>query len=213
MENRILLLLPGFRFQPTDEELVVHYLWPKVQSIPLPYPIPEADVSSSDPWSLLGASHEERYFLSPVETKHLNGKRTNRTAPSGHWKPRGVDKQVVDYENNHVATKKTFVFYRSKPGNVSKTDWFMHEYKLATPVQGVQNWVICRVFLKKKARKDDVDNGEVVEEVVNKGSIFYVSRDFDMNLDGGSSSASSGSSVVTDADDDEDEDEINSKDC
>ncbi|KAM0002843.1 putative transcription factor NAM family [Helianthus debilis subsp. tardiflorus] len=136
MENRKPQLLPGFRFQPTDEELVVHYLKPKIQSLPLPnYPITEADVCGSDPWNLLGDSEEERYFFSTVETKYPNGKRINRTAPSGHWKPTSLDKQVVDSQNKHVGTKKTFVFHRSKSANGSKIDWLMHEYKLANPIQ------------------------------------------------------------------------------
>ncbi|KAF5754177.1 putative transcription factor NAM family [Helianthus annuus] len=189
--NDFLQMNPGFRFEPTDQEIMVHYLQPKIQSLPLPYPIPEADVCGSDPWNLPGDSQEERYFLCPVETKHPNGTRTNRTTPSGRWKPTNASKQVVDSENKHLGTKKTFVFYMSKPG--SKTDWFMHEYKIANPIQGVQNWMICRVFLKNKVR--------------NTGAVFYVPRDFDLNLDGGDSS-STGFSGVTVADD---EDEINSK--
>ncbi|KAM0059479.1 putative transcription factor NAM family [Helianthus debilis subsp. tardiflorus] len=199
MENRKPQLLPGFRFQPTDEELVVHYLKPKIQSLPLPnYPITEADVCGSDPWNLLGDSEEERYFFSTVETKYPNGKRINRTAPSGHWKPTSLDKQVVDSQNKHVGTKKTFVFHRSKSANGSKIDWLMHEYKLANPIQGVQNWMICRLFTKKRAKKDTMEDVEMVL-VRNTGTIFYVPRNFDLNLDGGGS-PSTGSSGVTDED-------------
>ena len=45
----------GFRFHPTDEELVVHYLKRKASSLPLPASvIPEFDVFETDPWSLPG---------------------------------------------------------------------------------------------------------------------------------------------------------------
>lgn len=48
-------LPPGFRFHPTDEELVVHYLKRKVQSTSLPVSIiAEVDLYKFDPWELPG---------------------------------------------------------------------------------------------------------------------------------------------------------------
>ena len=50
-----LKLPPGFRFHPTDEELVFQYLKRKVFSCPLPAPIiSEVDVGKSDPWDFPG---------------------------------------------------------------------------------------------------------------------------------------------------------------
>jgi len=58
VKNGELRLPPGFRFHPTDEELVVQYLKRKVFSFPLPASvIPEVDVCKSDPWDLPGAYH------------------------------------------------------------------------------------------------------------------------------------------------------------
>lgn len=50
-------LPPGFRFHPTDEELVVYYLCRKVarQQVPVPI-IAEVDLYKFDPWDLPGAS-------------------------------------------------------------------------------------------------------------------------------------------------------------
>lgn len=46
-------LPPGFRFHPTDEELVVHYLKRKAASAPLPVTIiAEIDLYKFDPWEL-----------------------------------------------------------------------------------------------------------------------------------------------------------------
>lgn len=48
-------LPPGFRFHPTDEELVVHYLKKKTISAPLPVAIiAEVDLYKFDPWELPG---------------------------------------------------------------------------------------------------------------------------------------------------------------
>lgn len=44
---------PGFRFHPTDEELIVHYLQNKVTSSPLPASvIAEIDLYKYNPWEL-----------------------------------------------------------------------------------------------------------------------------------------------------------------
>lgn len=48
-------LPPGFRFHPTDEELVNHYLCKKCASMPLSVPIiREIDLYKYDPWQLPG---------------------------------------------------------------------------------------------------------------------------------------------------------------
>lgn len=50
-------LPPGFRFQPTDEELVFRYLKCKVFSFPLPASIiPDVNLCKYDPWDLPGWS-------------------------------------------------------------------------------------------------------------------------------------------------------------
>lgn len=64
MKNGVLRLPPGFRFHPTDEELVVQYLKRKVYDCPLPASIiPEVDVCKSDPWDLPGNFSSLEYSL------------------------------------------------------------------------------------------------------------------------------------------------------
>jgi No apical meristem (NAM) protein len=58
-------LPPGFRFHPTDEELVVHYLCPKVDGKTLPVLIiAEVDLYKFDPWDLPGARFSLNFFSS-----------------------------------------------------------------------------------------------------------------------------------------------------
>lgn len=57
VKNGVLRLPPGFRFHPTDEELVFQYLKRKIFACPLPASIiPDFDVCKSDPWDLPGNS-------------------------------------------------------------------------------------------------------------------------------------------------------------
>lgn len=48
-------LPPGFRFHPTDEELILHYLRNRSAAIPCPVDIiAEVDIYKFDPWELPG---------------------------------------------------------------------------------------------------------------------------------------------------------------
>lgn len=61
IRNGIVRLPPGFRFHPTDEELVVQYLKRKAFSCPLPAAvIPEINLYDFDPWDLPG--NNNTYF-------------------------------------------------------------------------------------------------------------------------------------------------------
>jgi hypothetical protein len=156
-KNGEVRLPPGFRFHPTDEELVVQYLKRKVFSLPLPASIiPQVDLCKSDPWDLPGDLEQERYFFSTKEAKYPNGNRSNRATNSGYWKATGLDKQISKSSATQlvVGMKKTLVFYTGKPPHGSRTDWIMHEYRLtpshySNPIN--ENWVLCRIFLKRRA--------------------------------------------------------------
>ncbi|RRT39936.1 hypothetical protein B296_00014902 [Ensete ventricosum] len=59
-----LRLPPGFRFHPTDEDLVVQYLKRKVFSCPLPASIiPEIDLGKYNPWNLPGKLSVENTII------------------------------------------------------------------------------------------------------------------------------------------------------
>ncbi|XXG47086.1 hypothetical protein AAC387_Pa02g1786 [Persea americana] len=177
VRDGVVRLPPGFRFHPTDEELVVQYLKRKVFSCPLPASIiPEIDVCKFDPRDLPGDSNQERYFFTTREAKYPNGNRPNRATGSGYWKATGLDKRIVTSRSNQVVgMKKVLVFYRGKAPNGSRTDWIMHEYRLADAAGGrgcivpqrknstqnammqMEDWVLCRIFLKKRSEKTDVE--------------------------------------------------------
>ena len=60
------VLLPGFRFHPTDEELVSFYLKRKVQHHPLSIElIRQLDIYKYDPWDL-PSIYNFSYFISHI---------------------------------------------------------------------------------------------------------------------------------------------------
>ncbi|KAF0914411.1 hypothetical protein E2562_028499 [Oryza meyeriana var. granulata] len=140
-------LPPGFRFHPTDEELVVQYLRRRALSHPLPAAvIPDVhDAAVLDPWDLPGAGEGEAYFFSFRQAAGSgrkggggDGGGCRRRAGSGYWKPTGTEKPVFlrgfgcgggKLQQQHlVGVKTTLVFLRAKPP--FRTGWVMHEYRL-----------------------------------------------------------------------------------
>ncbi|GAB4848645.1 hypothetical protein Ancab_003355 [Ancistrocladus abbreviatus] len=153
----MMMKLPiGFRFRPTDEELLVHYLKRMTLSLPLPAPvIPVFNVFLSDPWALPGDLKEKRYFF----CKGKCGKIT--PACSGYWKLIGKDRRkgkeiVASAMNQVVGTRKSLAFYHGKHPHGSRTSWVMHEYHLfdststQNPVGHIEDWVVCLVFQRKR---------------------------------------------------------------
>lgn len=62
-------LPPGFRFHPTDEELVGYYLKRKVEGLPIELEvIPVIDLYKFDPWELPGIT-DFTYFCSKSNFK------------------------------------------------------------------------------------------------------------------------------------------------
>nr|AIA57507.1 NAC domain-containing protein [Boehmeria nivea] len=154
-----LQLPPGFRFHPTDEELVMHYLCRKCASQQIAVPIiAEIDLYKFDPWELPGMAlygEKEWYFFSPRDRKYPNGSRPNRAAGTGYWKATGADKPIG--HPKPVGIKKALVFYAGKAPRGEKTNWIMHEYRLADVDRSARkknslrldDWVLCRIYNKK----------------------------------------------------------------
>ncbi|KAL3503254.1 hypothetical protein ACH5RR_037703 [Cinchona calisaya] len=154
-----LSLPPGFRFYPTDEELLVQYLCKKVAGYHFNLQvIGEIDLYKFDPWVLPSKAifgEKEWYFFSPRDRKYPNGSRPNRVAGSGYWKATGTDK-VITTQGRKVGVKKALVFYVGKAPKGTKTNWIMHEYRLSQPPQKIGNprldeWVLCRIYKKKSS--------------------------------------------------------------
>ncbi|CAA3028146.1 NAC domain-containing protein 17-like [Olea europaea var. sylvestris] len=126
---------PGFRFHPTDEELVVYYLKRKIcrrrHHLDV---IGETDVYKWDPEDLPGISKlktgdRQWFFFSPRDRKYPNGARSNRATRYGYWKATGKDR-IITCGPRAVGLKKTLVFYKGRAPSGERTDWVMHEYTL-----------------------------------------------------------------------------------
>ncbi|XP_015966676.1 protein CUP-SHAPED COTYLEDON 1 [Arachis duranensis] len=151
-------LPPGFRFHPTDEELITYYLTRKVSENGFTSKaIAVVDLNKSEPWDLPGKAsmgEKEWYFFSLRDRKYPTGLRTNRATESGYWKTTGKDKEIFR-GGVLVGMKKTLVFYKGRAPRGEKSNWVMHEYRLENknPFRTKDEWVVCRVFQKSTAAK------------------------------------------------------------
>ncbi|EOA13850.1 hypothetical protein CARUB_v10026953mg [Capsella rubella] len=152
----------GFRFHPTDEELVKFYLCRRCASEPISVPvIAEIDLYKFNPWELPEMAlygEKEWYFFSHRDRKYPNGSRPNRAAGTGYWKATGADKPIGKPKT--LGIKKALVFYAGKAPKGIKTNWIMHEYRLANVDRSasstnkknnlrLDDWVLCRIYNKK----------------------------------------------------------------
>ncbi|MCO5579121.1 hypothetical protein L7F22_032973 [Adiantum nelumboides] len=156
--------LPGFRFHPTEQELVGFYLIHKVAgALPATFDlIPEVELYLHHPWELVAdtdkGSAKEWFFFVPRGSKHLNGARPNRRTKCGFWKATGTDKVVkLNYASapsQHNGLKKTLVYYKGRAQNGSRTPWIMNEYRLANNSATNQHRkediiTLCKLYKKK----------------------------------------------------------------
>lgn len=167
MNNIDDLMLPGFRFHPTDEELVGFYLKRKLEQRPLPIElIKKVDIYKYDPWDLpklVTTGEKEWYFYCPRDRKYRNSSRPNRVTGSGFWKATGTDRPIYSSDGTKcIGLKKSLVFYRGRAAKGIKTDWMMHEFRLPSIPDAVSppkkildknlpandSWAICRIFKK-----------------------------------------------------------------
>ncbi|GKU91641.1 hypothetical protein SLEP1_g5486 [Rubroshorea leprosula] len=153
-------LAPGFRFHPTDEELVSYYLKRKILDKPVRFnAIGDVDIYGHEPWNLsefsrLKTRDQEWYFFCMLDKKYVNGARMNRATGNGYWKATGKDREVRR-DSQLLGMKKTLVFHSGRAPDGLRTNWVMHEYRLVEEeldkigaLQVEKSYVLCRVFHK-----------------------------------------------------------------
>ncbi|XP_055807708.1 NAC domain-containing protein 6 [Solanum dulcamara] len=171
-DSAIELDLPGFRFHPTEEELLEFYLKNKVLGKKLRCDvIGLLNIYRHDPWDLPGLAtigEREWYFFVPRDRKHGSGGRPNRTTLKGFWKATGSDKKIfgLSHPKNIIGLKKTLVFYTGRAPRGSKTDWVMNEFRLPDTASAPQDIVLCKIYRKATSLKV-LEQRAAIEEEMN----------------------------------------------
>ena len=143
------MLLPGQRFCPMEEELLMYYLKPKVNGKKVPGNedvICELDLyGDQDPWKIWERFQARRandlrkikdlYFFTQKKKMSATGKRIRRTVGSGGtWKGQNAATEIylLDEDQKPTTTllgfKKSYT-YKNK-GSVHHGRWIMYEFEL-----------------------------------------------------------------------------------
>ncbi|XP_074584772.1 NAC domain-containing protein 21/22-like [Curcuma longa] len=178
----------GFRFCPSDEELLCYYLQKKVTTNDRASQgtMVEVDLHTHEPWELPEAAKlnkNEWYFFSFRDRKYATGWRSNRATKSGYWKATGRDRTVCDPKSREVVgMRKTLVFYEGRAPNGRKTNWVMHEFRLeALHTPPKEGWVLCRVFNKNKGGPVKYTSENEQENTGNSSCFSSVYMDLDLS--------------------------------
>ncbi|VAI82082.1 unnamed protein product [Triticum turgidum subsp. durum] len=175
VQQQKLELPPGFRFHPTDEEIIKFYVVPKVlDEAFVAAAIEDVNLNKYEPWELpekAKMGEKEWYFYCRKDRKYPTGIRTNQAKNAGYWKATGKDKEIFHPPLTLIGMKKTLVFYKGRAPRGEKTNWIMHEYRLESNKQLTSNpstatrtvtitnasskeqWVVCRIFHKSAGLK------------------------------------------------------------
>ncbi|RDX60807.1 NAC domain-containing protein 41, partial [Mucuna pruriens] len=148
----------GFRFDPTDDVLVGYYLRKKTLCKPLPNDlIPDYDVFQSEPWALPGGEKHlnwQRFFFYDTRTRVFENP-DKRGAGNGQWR---VVEKCEDVELptklQVISKRNMLVFWEAKGNSFTKTNWAMHEFRLAPKSNQSQMFdlAVYRIFKMKQAR-------------------------------------------------------------
>ncbi|KAG6773599.1 hypothetical protein POTOM_020889 [Populus tomentosa] len=172
-------LFPGYRFSPTDQELVQFYLYPKVTN-PLfiaSAPVRDCDIYAYQPLQIWNAFHriqgEDVFFFTNLKKKSPTSHVTRKIAGGpATWHREDTDRAIgvaVDEHCSVTAIRKCFSYQSTQPGQHG-CGWTMYEYSLPSLSQVI---VLCQLRRKdynkshtqttKKMRKQ----ADVVDDATN----------------------------------------------
>ncbi|XP_047965274.1 NAC domain-containing protein 90-like [Salvia hispanica] len=158
-------VLVGFRFSPSEEELLSYYLPKKLNgSTPtIDRVIPLLPIYDYSPWELPpelagelcgGGDREEWFFFTAMQEREARGGRPNRLTEAGYWKATGSPCDIFTSQNLRIGRRKTMVFYVGRAPHGSKTMWKMNEYKVYDQSSAVANpqlkeeLSLCRIYTR-----------------------------------------------------------------
>uniref|UniRef100_A0A1J3E7T9 NAC domain-containing protein 89 n=1 Tax=Noccaea caerulescens TaxID=107243 RepID=A0A1J3E7T9_NOCCA len=141
------MAFPGFKFSPTDIELISYYLKNKMDGLERSVEIiPELDIYNFEPWDLpdksIVKSDTEWFFFCARGKKYPHGSQNRRATEMGYWKATGKERNVKS-RSEVIGTKRTLVFHIGRAPKGERTEYIMHEYRMIGV--SLDALVICRL--------------------------------------------------------------------
>ncbi|EFH53817.1 predicted protein [Arabidopsis lyrata subsp. lyrata] len=166
------LLPPGFKFMPSDEQVIFCYLKPYLdgnKNVLLDVPIHLVNIYESNPQQLsveFCKGNDKEWFIITErnkvdqglsKTKRVGNGGTTRQkrgdTKGGYWHAT-VGAQEINAGQGVVGYKTAFAYYVRKQSADFKTDWLMLEYSLHhTCHNNDKDYTLCKIYLTPQATK------------------------------------------------------------
>ncbi|KAI4308318.1 hypothetical protein L6164_031405 [Bauhinia variegata] len=136
----------GYRFRPTPEELIHHYLQKKVNGEALPFEaVNDLDPFQSDPWKLFDEkSNEYFYVFTKMKVKDIAWK--EKTVGSGTWVFLDC-KEIRKDMDPIIGYDREFKLVLTGDGE-AYGNWVMHQFSLLDDAYGgdeeAEVYVVCQ---------------------------------------------------------------------
>ncbi|XP_050281121.1 protein BEARSKIN1-like [Quercus robur] len=162
----------GFRYDPTDEELM-KILMEKVDDADQTHLNHHFDFIVNDcevydkipPWEIydshthyhLHTFHRKLYVFTDLKT--TTGNRVCRATACGTWLEKSKPKRIYDSQGNVIGIDRMLSFKAKDlhSGKLNKTNWIMHEFSLANQEFGRINTVLCVIYKLNKGSGSDCE--------------------------------------------------------
>ncbi|KAH9717381.1 NAC domain-containing protein 40 [Citrus sinensis] len=151
--------LVGFRFKPTNEEIISLLKKKRLDPGFSVHTIKEIDFYSFDPWDLprhseIQGEEEVWYYYCERYYKYAKSKRAHRRTKSGYWKVTGTGSDIKRKNSTVViGTKKILPFCpRHSASKKAKTEWVMHEISIEDDPLYKRDFVVCRLERKRDSK-------------------------------------------------------------
>lgn len=149
---------PGYHFCPSEQELLLYYLRPKVNAEEVPgenHVVFDFNLYSDQPrkiWDHFQTTRQndlkmsnDLYLFTELQTKTTNGSRVSRTVGSGTWKGEDGGKKICAPGTDHVIGIKKRFRYENK-GSAEHGKWLMNEFELGQSLIHNRQVSICCFF-------------------------------------------------------------------
>lgn len=152
--------IDGFRFSPTEEQLINHLKSEEPGRRGGFCIIPTLEnINDFDPWdlpakfsekSVIPSNDREWWFICPQTQKP----RISRKTPCGSsWKVTG-GRTNINVDGQKMGYKRILSFPDGRGSECSKSNWVIHEYHL--PDEDLRkNYILCHLMLKQDAKADN----------------------------------------------------------
>ncbi|KAI3941017.1 hypothetical protein MKX01_003741 [Papaver californicum] len=161
-QNKPFKIAIGFKFKPSDDELVSYYLKKKIENPDgfQPSCIPCRNIYDYLPEELLeGNKGMDAYFFTPRNKRYLNGTRAARSVKQGYgyWRMGSVPKDIRGVNGRKIGFMNSLTFHEGENKKTSKpTDWLMKEYVISSNNNmRLDDWVICRVHFNMNKKRTE----------------------------------------------------------